>query len=307
MEDQPTTEGQSNISKLEQELDQLKRKAEEESRSLGVASQEPQPKIELNTPEASPTETPITPHMIPPKKGGLGGLLKFLVVLMVMAIVIVIGYMYRGRISIPKTNTKPIPTVVESIPTQTPEPHADWEKYLDSSGVYGFSYPKEEFTIKDYVEGVFQGVSITHLGSNQKNAQLQLSDGVVLRTILITGKDNDAKAEAEENRKKAFFQPDVNTKLSETTTFNVAGKIGYKYTISGYGNAEDYYVDVGDDVVRIEVIYAGTLEDTINYKKLIDEVFTTLKLFEIPTQTLLPSPTDESMSSTSPEPTQLTK
>jgi hypothetical protein len=257
---------ESNVDRLESELDELK----ERVRASGGTG----PEVQQNPFEQVPT---------PRSSGGDGnGIIKigtFLFVIAVLAAGFYIAKSLIGKIKIGTRKSSPTPTALVS-PTISPDLFKDWKKYTDPSGYYYFSYPLD-FSITDYREDGHIGVSVV---KNEGFGKQYGKDYVKIKTLLLKGMNTNAKAKSEQLRKTALVLQDKKNVVSEIEAIKIGTKTGYRYKITSTGDmkAEDVVLDVGREMVRIEIEYQFVDPVDGKYEDMIGKTLSSFVFFETP-------------------------
>lgn len=196
--------------------------------------------------------------------------------------------------------------ILQSQPTPLPaetlvkegDPTANWKTYADPQNQYSVKYPTE-ITMSSYREGTYSGIHLLFIGPTQTASgriQTSLSDGVSIKTLLVTNISTPLRDYAEQRRvaesqsaPKDDPQPTV-SKLSEVL---VGEKFGYFYTVDDRGSiAQVNLVSLNDNVLQIVTRSAGSTGVQQQYANLINQILSTFKFIAPPvTPTSTPIPT----------------
>lgn len=185
-----------------------------------------------------------------------------------------------GRKATPVPSFSAMPSI-EPESSLSPEV-ASWLTYVSDDGIFNFKYPALA-KAQPYVETVNRGVRI-------------IDGGLDLKVIYINKIGKSAQIYSAEMRTKALGQPDRKNLVGEVVAVSFQGVDGYIYEIKGYGVAQDYYFDTGSGLVRVEVYYNGTDAEIATYASSVKQILDTLKIEKgttapFPTSTSLPSST----------------
>lgn len=237
----------------------------------------------LTNPTITPLTDPIAPQPtttspLPPVSQSPKSNKKMLMIIGVVIVLIILTAV--GIFAFTQMN-KPAETIMQ--PSPTPEAMidvSDWGVY-EGEG-YSLQYPST-FTISDTEENGAKGITLLMHGETQKNSgrtQTELFDGVVIKTLLITKTDNQPLSDYANNEyqtAKSSLDPNSNDYFTDLTKTTIAGKEAYMYDIHGYSDAKIYYMSVGENVLKIIVIYAGSDTDVPGYLSLADQILSTFK------------------------------
>lgn len=253
-----TPEPQGNIGRLENELEDLKEKA----------------RISNNPFEQRPT----------PKgtEDNGGSIVKIGTFLFVIAVLLAGAYILKSFLRKQKSASQNIKgdIVATTTPAATINPYKDWKKYSDPSGLYSFSYP-QDFSITEYKEDGHVGVSVY---KNEGFGVEYGKDYVKIKTLLLKGLDTNAMVKATQLRNAAVSIPGQRDKVSEVEEIKIGGKLAYKYRISSTGDmkAEDIILDVGNEMVRIEIEYLFISPSEGKYEEIIGKTLSSFSFSDTP-------------------------
>lgn len=205
----------------------------------------------------------------------------FAPILILVIILVVTGVAYLGYRYLIYGGD--FPSVQES---QSPTPKAivdatGWGSYKGSD--YSLMYPPT-FTISDAEENGAKGITLLMHGETQKNSgrtQTELFDGVIVRVLLFADMGQQSLldyASGEYQTAKSSLDPNSDDYFTDLTKTKIAGNETYMYDVHGYSDAKVYYLNVGGNVLKIIVIYAGSDTDVPGYLTLANEILSTLKL-----------------------------
>ena len=193
-------------------------------------------------------------------------LLKYGFLLLIISILV--AGVYLGRNFLNK-NTNQVTTISSPFPTALPSPTVNpfegWKNYSEPLGIYSFNYP-EDYSIAEYKEDGHLGVKIT--------------DGEVeIKALLLKGLKTSAVEKITNLRLTASQIPGQKEKVGQVENIKVGERSGYKYMITSIGEiiADDILLDVGDEILRIEIKYKG--------EEIVDKILSSFKF-----ATILPSP-----------------
>ncbi|MBI2326206.1 hypothetical protein HYU91_02345 [Candidatus Collierbacteria bacterium] len=162
-------------------------------------------------------------------------------------------------------------------PTQFADPTANWKLYTDIQNRYSVKYP-ENFKITDYAEGNYKGIAMALIGESQKasgRTETELSDGIVVKTIII----NDPKKSIEQYaQEQKSAEGDA---ASQIVTTKLESQIAYEFTANGWwGRTRVIYSGVNNFVIRLSANINGADSKISEYKKIVDQILSTFKFID---------------------------
>lgn len=219
-----------------------------------------------------------------------------IVILIGIAVIALVGggTVYLNRV----TNTKkePIPqsenvNKLESSNKQQPsgtdnqnrvDETVSWQIYESPNKDYSFKYPKEG-TLSNYNEGTYKGVMLRFLGSTQTSSgrtETSLTDGLVVKTLLITNMNQSLQEFAESQRKVELNTLPEAPTVSSLSQLTINGQTAFTYTLGGTSNAKVVFVKIEKGILKMSGLYEGDSAAKTKYLNLFDQILTTFKFSE---------------------------
>jgi len=218
---------------------------------------------------------------IPVKNGRQSSMLGIGAFFALVVLVLVGFYFLRNlslpkKISLPVNNAKKAEATATPVAISSPVAKSGTEMYSNTEGSFSLVYPSA-FQLSDYTETVNKGIRLVY--APQKGELSEVDDnGLEVKVIYIKGVKG-AQNYANTMRGRALYQPDRRNIVSEVDDFTKPNKLtGYFYTISGFGEAEDWYFEAEGGLVRLEAYYNGTTEQTREYAQMFREIVSSLSL-----------------------------
>ena len=179
----------------------------------------------------------------------------------------------------------PNPTIIN--PSPTPNPTANWEIYSGRDG-YSFQYP-DNCKLNDYNEANYNGIFLlcpdpkAQPGINNMN----LGDGVMLKTITLGHADKNLKEIAEDSRLQEIKTSEElgSSSVGLLQSTILGEKTAYFFTVEGISRAKIILAQGVRGFLRISGSYAGPNEKINKHSQLLDQILSTFKFTSLSSQT----------------------
>ena len=286
----------SKLKELEQELQNLEKRAQGElsqnQQQQPEQSQKPNPPTPATPVQQTPpqdtapsmptqdTPPPVTKNPTPkqqsPKSGGKGMKIVMWVALVILLLSLVgaAGY-YLGTSSAPS----PAPEPTQAPPTASPEASqtADWEIYEAEAG-WSIRYPEAV----EVTEG--RAVSFMMFGPTQKEGT-EFYDGISL-TARSGALGGLSLMEFVNDKVEEIEGDPVSDVVEGPTAVSIGEYNGYRLTTSGFGTFEYYYLPLGESGY-LEIIDATQDPTGQGYEEMVEMMLDSIIITEV---SLSPSP-----------------
>ncbi len=204
------------------------------------------------------------------------------ILLILVSILWLVVVVYR-EYKISQKKLYPFPTpIITSTPIPTPDFANDWKSYNDAHNSFSIKYPSD-FTFSEYKEGNYNGFQLSFIGPTQiasGRTQTSLFDGAVIKGLVINEEEATALTLAQTMRARETNVPEGEKApaLTDIKPVRIGNTRGFQYTSEGTGKAQITFVQIGDNVLQLVSIYAGTPDSEPQYLAKINQILSTLTI-----------------------------